>query len=72
MSVTDMYANGIMKQLLDKGIITPTVYRSLEIFMEVKNLELSGKKRTHAVEEIAQKCRVCEDTVWRAIKKIEA
>lgn len=72
MSVTDMYSNGIMKQLLDKGIITPTVYRSLEIVLEVQNLQLSGKKRSHAVEEVARKCRVCDDTVWKALRKIKA
>lgn len=61
-----------MKDLLKKGMITPTVFRSLEIFMDVKELELSGVKRSHAVENIALKYRLCESSVWRAISRIEA
>ncbi len=72
MSVQDLYANGVMKQLLDKGIITPSTYRSLEIFIEVKNLELGGMKISHAVEEVSKKCRMSERWVGAAMRKIEA
>lgn len=72
MSVTELYQSGIMRELLQRGLITPTTFRSLEIFIEVKNLELSGNKRTHAVEKIAHKCKISEISVWRAIRKIES
>lgn len=72
MSVTELYESGVMKELLNRGLITPTTFRSLEIFIEVKNLEMSGDKRTHAVEKTAIKCRLSENSVWRAIRKIES
>lgn len=72
MSVTELYQSGIMRELLNRGLITPSTFRALEIFIEVKNLELSGDKRTHAVEKIAQKDRISESSIWRAIRKIES
>lgn len=72
MSVTELYQSGIMRELLDRGLITPSAFRSLEIFIEVKNFELSGDKRTHAVEKTAEKCKISEISVWRAIRKIES
>ena len=72
MSVTELYESGVMKELLNRGLITPTTFRSLEIFIEVKNLEMSGDKRTHAVEKTSIKCRLSENSVWRAIRKIES
>lgn len=72
MSVTELYQSGVMKELLNRGLITPTTFRSLELFIEVKNFELSGEKRTHAVEKVSQKCKVSEISIWRAIRKIES
>ncbi len=72
MSVTELYQSGIMREMLDRGLITPSTFRSLELFMEVKDLELLGYKRTHAVEEAATKCKASERSIWRAIRKIEA
>ena len=77
MSVPELYQNGVLKELLQKGIITPTVYRSIEIFMEVKSLELSGMIKSHAVVEVAMKIKgksqqdSKEKAVWRALKLIE-
>ncbi len=77
MSAEELYQNGGLKDLLKKGWITPTTYRSVEIFLEVKNQELAGKKRTHAVKIVASSLRGKQKpqskllTVWRAIKCVE-
>ncbi len=72
MSVKELYESGVMRDLLYKGFISPSTYRSWDIFMEVRNLELSGMKRSHAVEEVHRKCRISERQVWNMIKKIES
>ncbi len=77
MSVEDNYKNGTLKDMLNRGMITPTTFRSVEIFLEVKNKELTGIKRTHAVKIVASslggkaKPQSKIITVWRAIKSIE-
>jgi len=71
MSVQEYYHNGIMKDLLNRGLITPTVYRYMDYFIEVKALEMKGVKTSHAVEQVSDKCRVCEDTVWKAMRKMK-
>lgn len=77
MSAEELYKNGGLKDLLKRGWITPTTYRSVEIFLEVKNQEMAGMKRTRAVKIVASSLggrakpasKLC--TVWRAIKCVE-
>jgi len=64
-----LHKNGTMAFLVKKGLITPTAYRRLEIFVEVKNLEHQGVKRSHAVEVVAEKCRYSPRGVWRSLRE---
>lgn len=67
MSIQELHENGTMNFLVKKGFITPSAYRKIEIFVEVKALEFKGIIRSHAVEQVAKKCRVCESTVWKSL-----
>ncbi len=69
MSVLELHENGTMNFLVKQGLITPSAFRRLEIFVEVKNLEHQGVKHSHAIEKVAQKCNVCERTVWRSVRE---
>lgn len=71
MSTEDYYKNGIMKDLLHRRLITPTVYRYGEIYANVQHLRSNGHNKTQAVKLTSDTCRVCEDTVWKAIKTME-
>jgi len=71
MSVKELHDNGTMNFLLQHGLITPSNFRKMEIFIEVKNQEMQGKKHSHAVEDAAKICRVCERTVWRAVNMFQ-
>lgn len=69
MTIKKLHEDGTMAFLVKRGLITPSAYRRLEIFVEVKSLELQGVKRSHAVEQVCQKCHYSERGVWRAIKE---
>jgi len=70
MSIQELHNNGTMSFLVKKGLVTPSAYRKIEIFVEVKNLEHQGILRSHAVEQVAKKCKVCESTVWKSLQII--
>ncbi len=72
MSIRELHENGSVALLVKAGIITPSAMRKLEYFVEVKNLEHQGVMKSHAVEQVAEKCRVCEDTVWKAIRSLKS
>jgi hypothetical protein len=75
--IPDLYQNGTLKDMLRKRMITPSTMRNVELFLEVKNQELSGVKRTRAVAMVADKIPgKAKDTtkkrqVWRAINCFE-
>lgn len=72
MSLQELHKNGTMTFLLKAGMITPSAMRKLEYFVEVKNLEHQGVKKSHAVEQVAEKCKVCTTTIWRAIRSLQS
>lgn len=69
MTIKALHENGTMAFLVKRGLITPTAYRRLEIFVEVKALESQGMKRSHAVEEVCRTCHYSERGVWRALRE---
>ena len=68
MSIIELHDNGTMNFLVKCGMISPSAFRKIEIFVEVKALENQGICRSHAVEEVAKKCKVCESTVWKSLQ----
>lgn len=71
MSVKGLFDDGTMKYLLDRGLVTPTVFNYLDIFIEVKTLQQQGMKKSEAIQEASIRCKVCERTVWTAVKTLE-
>jgi len=69
MSIQELHENGTMNFLVKKGLITPSAFRRLEIFVEVKSLEHQGVMRSHAVEQTAKKCKVCDRVVWKSMRE---
>ena len=69
MTLKTLHEDGTMAFLVQRGLITPSAFRRLEIFVEVKALEHQGLKRSHAVEQAAEKCKVCERVVWKSLRE---
>jgi len=67
--IQQLHEDGTMAFLVKAGLITPSAYRRLEFFVEVKALENQGVNVTRAVQEVSEKCKVCEMTVWRSLKE---
>lgn len=56
-----------IKQGIDMGIITARVLSDCDIFMRVQIImEKENLIKTHAIEKVAEMCRVNEKTVWRS------
>lgn len=64
-----LHKNGTMAFLVKRGLITPSAYRRLEIFVEVKALENQGLKKTQAIQQASLNCKVCERVVWKAMRE---
>jgi hypothetical protein len=67
MSVQELHKETV-NFLLTNGLLTPSAHRKIEIFVEVKNLQHQGIKKTHAVQIISDKCKMCVSDVWEAMK----
>lgn len=70
--IQKLHKNGTMAFLVKQGLITPSAYRRLEIFVEVKALEREGMKKTQAVQQACLNCKVSEFTVWKSLREFEA
>lgn len=56
-----------IKQGLDMGIVSAKVLTDFDIFQRVQTMMSSENlPKTHAVERVAEGCKVCETTVWTA------
>lgn len=56
-----------IREGLKMGIITGRVISDWDIFMRVQTvMEKDGIPKTHAIEKVAEMCRVNESTVWRS------
>lgn len=67
MSVPELH-NETVCFLVQNGLMTPSALRKIEVFVEVKTLQHQGIKKTHAVEIVAEKCRMCVSDVWEAMR----
>ena len=67
MSVQELH-NETVNFLVQNGLLTPSAFRKIEVFVEVKNLQHQGIKKTHAVEIVSEKCKMCVSDVWEAMK----
>ena len=68
MSVRDIFEDGTMRYMLEKKLITPTVFRYVEISATVSFYQTQGHNKTQSVKITSDNCRVCEDTVWKALR----
>jgi hypothetical protein len=68
MSLDDLLNKRItIKQGIDMGIITARVLSDCDLFMRVQTImDKENLPKTHAVEKVAEMCRVNEKTVWRS------
>lgn len=56
-----------IKQGIDMGIITSRVLSDCDIFMRVQSMmEKESLPKTHAIEKVAELCKISEMTVWRS------
>lgn len=68
--VRDYFEEGIMRDMLNRKLITPTTFRFAEVIATYQYILPTAKNKTQAVKITSESCRVCEMTVWRAIKTI--
>jgi hypothetical protein len=68
MSLDDLLNKQItIKEGLEMGIITARVLSDCDLFMRVQVImEKENLLKTHAIEKVAEMCRVNEKTVWRS------
>ena len=56
-----------IRQGIDMGIITSRVLSDGDMFVRVQLvMEAENIPKTHAIEKVAEMCRVSEKTVWRS------
>jgi len=70
MSILELHENGTMNYLVRVGFITPSALRKIDLFVQVKELEDKGFCRSHAVQEVSIRAKVCESTVWKSLRII--
>jgi hypothetical protein len=68
MSLDDLLNKTItIKQGIDMGIVTSRVLSDCDLYMRVQSImEKENLPKTHAIEKVAEMCRINESTVWRS------
>lgn len=69
MSLDDLLNKQItIKQGIDAGIISIRIMQEFDIWARVQTIIDEDKlPKTHAVEMVAETCKINESTVWRAV-----
>jgi methenyltetrahydromethanopterin cyclohydrolase len=67
-TMDDMLSRKItIKQGIEMGLITARVLSDCDLFIRVQTIMENEKiPKTHAIEKVAEMCRVNEKTVWRS------
>ena len=68
MSLDDLLNKTItIKEGIDAGIISIKIMQEFDLWVRVNTVMKDDNLiKTHAVEKVAEKCRVAEVTVWKA------
>lgn len=70
-SLKEDFEDGTIMRLVKGGLIRPSVLNYPVYVNCVDEYMKRGMKKTEAVVETSLKCKVCELTIWRAIKMIQ-
>lgn len=62
------YENGKKLDITNKGVVSNKVVVYPEYHSAVLELTKSGVSKRQAIEEVSEKCGVCTDTIWRAMR----
>lgn len=66
-------ANGFLKMLLSRGLMSTTVPFYMEIHLQVcAEMLLNGGKKRRAVLQVSERLDVDERTIWNALKQMKA
>lgn len=70
MSLNDLLSKQItVREGIDLGIISCKALAHCDIYMRVQRvIETENLPKTHAIERVAEMCKVSENTVWRSYK----
>jgi methenyltetrahydromethanopterin cyclohydrolase len=68
MSLDDLLKKTItIKEGIDTGMISIRIMQDFDLWVRVNTImEKESLPKTHAVEKVAETCRVNEKTIWRA------
>lgn len=68
MSLDDLLNKQItIREGINMGIITSRVLSDADLFMRVETImQAENIPKTHAVERVAEVCKINESTVWRS------
>jgi methenyltetrahydromethanopterin cyclohydrolase len=69
MSLDDLLNTRItIKEGIDAGIISIRIMQDFDVWARVQTvIEKEKLPKTHAIEKVAESCKINESTVWRAV-----
>ena len=71
MSVVELYENGVIGYLFQKGLVSPSVPAYIEYFLKFSTYRKSGKTYRDAIDLLSKEYHVSSTTIKKAIRTIK-
>ena len=71
MSVVELYENGVIGYLFQKGLVSPSVPIYIEYFLKFSTYRKSGKTYRDSIDLLSKEYHVSNTTVKKAIRTIK-